>query len=269
MTKERSHPDTDGVTDPLVSRTYRESASERVPDALDRAVLQQAKQNASKPYSRSIIWLRPMAWAATIGLSLAIVIELANLPQPDPALLAPPREETRVDLNRALTPQSREAAAPQRFEHEATEPRARKSIDDQGRVNLLNAPTLGKTEAPNSTPESTLEQVPESAPEPGRASGLASDADLFRLQDARVLEVAEELARSPEDKSKELDAGSAAYFASPATAARVSMPCVAEIRETPETWLECIVKLEDAGLDELASEQREQLLEAFPDFEFP
>ena len=260
MTNERSHPDTDGVTDPLVSRTYRESASERVPDALDRAVLQQAKRNASKPYSRSIMWLRPMAWAATIGLSLAIVIELANLPQPDPALLAPPREEARLNMNRALTPQSREAAAPQR-----SEPRARKSIDDQGRVNLLNAPTLGKTEAPNSMPESTLKQVPES----GRASGLASDADMFRPQDARVLEVAEELARSPEDESKELDAGSAAYFASPATAARVSMPCVAEIRETPETWLECIVKLEDAGLDELASEQREQLLDAFPDFELP
>jgi len=265
MTKERSHPDTDGVTDPLVSRIYRESASERAPDALDRAVLQQAKQNASKPYSRSIMWLRPMAWAATIGLSLAIVIELANLPQPDPALLAPPREETRLDMNRALTPQSREAAAPQRSEREAPEPRARKSIDDQGRVNLLNAPTLGKTEAPKSMPESTLKQVPES----GRASGLVSDADMFRLQDAQVLEVAEELARSPEDESKELDAGSAAYFASPATAARASMPCVAEIRETPETWLECIVKLEDAGLDELASEQREQLLEAFPDFELP
>ena len=265
MTNERSHPDTDGVTDPLVSRTYRESASERVPDALDRAVLQQAKQNASKPYSRSIIWLRPMAWAATIGLSLAIVIELANLPQPDSALLAPPGEESRLDLNRALTPQSSEAAAPQRFEHEAPEPRARKSIDDQGRVNLLNAPTLGKTEAPNSTPESMLEQVPE----PARASGLKSAADIFRLQDARVLEVAEELARSPEDKSNELDAGSAAYFASPATAANVSMPCVAEIRETPETWLECIVKLEDAGLDELAREQHEQLQEAFPEFELP
>ncbi len=267
MTKERSHPDTDGVTDPLVSRTYRESASERVPDALDRAVLQQAKQDSSKPYSRSIIWLRPMAWAATIGLSLAIVIELANLPQPDSALLAPPREETRLDLNRDLTPQSREAAVPQRLEHEAPEPRGRKSIDDQGRVSLQNAPTLGKAEAPNSTPESTLEQV--SAPEPGRASSLKSDADMLQLQDARVLEVAEELARSPEDESKELDTGSGAYFASPVSAARVSMPCVAEIRETPETWLECIGKLEDAGLDELASEQREQLLEAFPNFELP
>ena len=59
MTEERSHPDTDGVTDPLVSRTYRESAQERVPDALDRAVLQQARQNAGNRYSRSVIWLRP------------------------------------------------------------------------------------------------------------------------------------------------------------------------------------------------------------------
>ncbi len=253
MTEERSHPDTDGVSDPLVSRTYRESAQERVPDALDRAVLQQARQNAGNRYSRSVIWLRPMAWAATIGLSLAIVIELANLPQPDPALLALPEAEAPLDLNDAI--------APPRFEVEALEPRARKTVDDEGRVNQLNAPTFGKTEAPESAPKPEPASAPVSAP--------VSDADTFRRQDAAVLEEAEAIARMREGKSTELDAGSVGYFSGPAAAARVPMPCVAEVRLTPETWLKCIVELEDAGLDELASRQREQLQEVFPDFELP
>ncbi len=254
MTEERSHPDTDGVSDPLVSRTYRESAQERVPDALDRAVLQQARQNAGNRYSRSVIWLRPMAWAATIGLSLAIVIELANLPQPTSEMLALPDAVAPQRLE-SKAQQSIDSKAQQNLDVEVLELRARKTVDDQGRVSLQNAPTLGKTEAP----ESALE------PEPG----LASDADTFRLQDAPVLEEAEAIARSREDNSKKLDAGSVANFSRPAATARVPMPCEAEIRLTPETWLECIMELEDAGLDDMASRQREQLQESFPDFDLP
>ena len=263
MTEERSHLDTDGVSDPLVSRTYRESAAERVPDALNQAVLRQAKQNASSRYSRSVIWMRPMAWAATIGLCLAIVIELANLPQPDPAMPVAPAVETRLDLIDAVAPKRSETAAPQSFEAEQPlEQRARKTIDAEGRVQLLNAPALGKTEAPESRPEI--------APGPAPSSGLASDADLLQLQDSPLLEEAEELARSRENKDKESDARVLGYSMSPtAAAAKTPVPCGPARRAAPESWLECIVELEDAGLDELASEQRELLQEAFPDFEFP
>ncbi len=203
-----------------------------------------------------------MAWAATIGLCLAIVIELANLPQPTsemlalPDAVAPQRLESKAQQSiDSKAQQSFETEAQQNLDVEVLELRARKTVDDQGRVSLQNAPTLGKTEAP----ESALE------PEPG----LASDADTFRLQDAPVLEEAEAIARSREDNSKKLDAGSVANFSRPAAAARVPMPCEAEIRLTPETWLECIMELEDAGLDDMASRQREQLQESFPDFDLP
>ena len=264
MTEERSHTDTDGVSDPLVSRTYRESASERVPDALNQAVLRQAAQNVSSRYSRAVFWMRPMAWAATIGLCLAIVIDLSSLPQPDSPMLSVPAEGARLDASDAIAPKRSETAAPQDFEAEQPlEQRARKTIDAEGRVQLLNAPALGKTEAPESRPEI--------APGPAPSSGLASDADLLQLQDSPLLEEAEELARSRENKDKESDARAFAISASPASAAAAKMPvpCGPERQATPESWLECIVELEVAGLDELASQQRELLQEAFPDFESP
>ena len=254
MTEERSHTDTDGVSDPLVSRTYRESAAERVPDALNQAVLRQAAQNVSSRYSRAVFWMRPMAWAATIGLCLAIVIDLSSLPQPDSSMLSVPAEGARLDASDAI--------APQRIEAEALERRARKTIDAQGRVKLQNAPSLGKTEAPKPATVSVQER--------GLASEVAIDADLLQLQDSPSLEEAEEIARSRENKHKESDAGAYSFVASPAaTADSVSMPCGPELRAVPESWLECIVELENAGLDDLASQQREQLQEAFPDFELP
>jgi hypothetical protein len=77
------------------------------------------------------------------------------------------------------------------------------------------------------------------------------------------------LARSRENKDTESDAGALSFAASPTAAAKMPMPCRPEIRVAPESWLECIMELEDTGLDELASQQRELLQEAFPDFEFP
>ena len=62
MTEERSKIDTDGVADPLVSQSYRESAAEITPPALDQAVLRQARREGGSRYSRSVLWLRPMAW---------------------------------------------------------------------------------------------------------------------------------------------------------------------------------------------------------------
>jgi hypothetical protein len=197
--------------------------------------------------------MRPMAWAATIGLCLAIVIDLSNLPQPDSSMLSVPAEGARLDTSDAI--------APLRTEAEPLEQRARKTIDAQGRVKLQNARSLGKAEAPR--PASV------SAEEPELTSGLAIDADMLQLQDSPIPEEAEELARSRENKYKESDAGALGFAASPAAAAKMPLPCGPELRAVPESWLECIVELENAGLDDLASQQREQLQEEFPDFELP
>ena len=127
MTEQRSTADFDGIDDPLVSSAYRESAAERTPDALNQAVMRQAGEQLRTRFFRPVVWLRPMAWAATIGLSLAIVIELSTVPQP--AFEIPVIE------------------IPASVEMKPFGPRARKTITDDGRVTLQNAGSLQKAEA--------------------------------------------------------------------------------------------------------------------------
>jgi len=85
MTTERNSPESlaDGDTDALVTRTYREVADQCVPEHLNRAILQEATSAARPRYSRLITWTRPMAWAATVMLSVALVLEVTQAPEPE------------------------------------------------------------------------------------------------------------------------------------------------------------------------------------------
>jgi hypothetical protein len=84
MTKERNRPELDGEVDSLVTRTYKEVASELAPEHLDKAVLKQAADAARPRYLKSISWTRPMAWAATITLCVSLVLEITKEPLPSP-----------------------------------------------------------------------------------------------------------------------------------------------------------------------------------------
>lgn len=72
---------TTDADDPRVSEAYRAIADERPPDHLDQAVMRMAGRAIRTPYAAARAWMRPVAWAAIIGLSLALVMELALLPQ--------------------------------------------------------------------------------------------------------------------------------------------------------------------------------------------
>jgi hypothetical protein len=291
MTKEGSHTDTDGVADPLVSRTYRESAEERTPPELDRTVLRQARRNAHSQYSRSVMWLRPMAWAATIALCLAIVVEVAYLPQLEPDMMPASALSDDVTELKSELDELEELEAPKkadedvrpeelRQEPEVLEQRARKTIDEDGRVNLQSVPQLSKT-----APEEAI-NMPASAVAPARAAdadiaakrqvtdtfGFA-DTGSFERNDSPIIEEADAMARMREGKNKESD-DKASYVSSASSlglvaAEAVSAPCDEEVQADPESWLECIEELENGGLDDLARLQREQLQEAFPDFKLP
>ncbi len=255
MTEERSNPDS--VEDALVSRTYRESAVEQVPDELDQAVLQRARQRSSNRYSRSVVWLRPMAWAATIGLCLAIVVEINNVPQPMPEQLARPAASAD-----AMTPAERvrEEAAPARsvqggtgttnmnksvsHETEALQQRTKKTVDAKGRVSLQNVPQHSKSDAG------------ESAFVPAEVMESLESKDSHDVN-APMLEEADHVS----------GLRSIAITASPASAELTAATCDLQARATPQTWLECIEALEENGLDDLAGEQRDQLRKAFPDFD--
>ncbi len=103
--------DRDNMTaDPSVSATYRQLADERTPAGLDEKVLQQAAAAPRIPAGIGRAWMKPLAWAATIGLSLAIVLEMTQLPQAplDIDVVAPPAP---ADERPARVPASTEPAA--------------------------------------------------------------------------------------------------------------------------------------------------------------
>jgi hypothetical protein len=69
--------------DEAPGRAYREFATERAPATLNEQVLRQAAREAGRGYPRWSGWLRPLAWVATVGLTLGIVIELVSTPVPE------------------------------------------------------------------------------------------------------------------------------------------------------------------------------------------
>lgn len=107
------------AADPRVSAAYRDMANERSPEHLDHVILNAARAAAKPLRNRTIAWLRPAAWVATIGVCLAIVVEIALLPEPEPAEFAPVLEEVPAPVGEA---RRLEKAAPQAVEPARTAP---------------------------------------------------------------------------------------------------------------------------------------------------
>ena len=268
MTEERSKPGTEDMTDPAVSSIYRDLARERTPASLNESILRQAARGAGHGYSHSLAWLRPMAWAATIGLSLAIVIELAEIPQAD---LTRPGNELRD----ATLPDPRVEADSERLEPPASQAsrsdRAAQPGGDAQPVNTLGTPSaaairdrkssealrsqLGRIERPQTT------MADDKAPE---RQGPASDVSAFRVTGAPALEEAAAAARLRGGAEEEALEGS-----TNAAAGRNARSCGADAQDVPEAWLECIKELRESGREDEADEQQRQLLAAFPDFVIP
>ena len=59
-----------------VSDTYRDIAKETSPANLDDRVMAMARLEARTRYGLARAWIRPVAWAATIGLSFAFILEM-------------------------------------------------------------------------------------------------------------------------------------------------------------------------------------------------
>lgn len=84
--------DIDSQVDPMVSDQLRALADETTPNDLDRAVMREAKRALSADNRRGSFgaWFRPVAFMATIGLSLVIILDLTDrsifAPDPDPSV---------------------------------------------------------------------------------------------------------------------------------------------------------------------------------------
>jgi hypothetical protein len=233
--------------DEEVRHAYRDIASERTPDALNKAVLRQAREAVRPGYARSRAWTRPVAWAATVALCVAVVLEVARLPE---TAFAPVVERS---VEQPLPDEAAAPAARQAEKMEALELRRFVPTNAKDGEQTLVPATVQKRIAA----EDAVADHQPSAVEmpPGESQGAASLAAPVQ-QDSAVVEYRR-------GSLQQQDAtGDLALFDS-------SEPCPPEMRTKPEDWAACIEALENAGLDDAASEQKRRLLEAFPDFDLP
>ena len=99
--------------DPSVSATYRKLATEEPSAELDEQVLAMATRIQRTPYGMARAWIRPVAWAATIGLSLAFLLEMSQftpIDQQKTMLQKPLSAEQRAIADEAVTKAKAEKA---------------------------------------------------------------------------------------------------------------------------------------------------------------
>lgn len=86
-----------------LTQAYRDLATEETPAGLDERVLQMAARETRSRYGIARAWVRPVAWAAMIGLSLAIVLEVTQvIPSASgPDLARPDAAETPATVGAA------------------------------------------------------------------------------------------------------------------------------------------------------------------------
>jgi hypothetical protein len=239
MTEDRIRPESDGEVDSLVTRTYKEVASELTPEHLNKAVMKQAADAARPRYLRSVSWTRPMAWAATITLCVALVLEVTNAPVPESSDVVLP--SGRLDVS---PPASSAAPAPK-----------------------LNRPDPVKAEA---LPEAMQEaEVPAERKRTAKMSkdlrqqvaAKPASAEEFSMKDDDMLGRAKEIATLQTGDISESDQ----ELGATTIAAGSAKPSCSETDVAkPDTWLVCIQKLEDTGRTTEANEQRALYNAAYP-----
>ncbi len=272
MNNERDNPEIE-QDDRRVSAAYQDIAVERAPDHLHQSILQQAATAAKPRYARSMSWMRPMAWAATIGLSLAIVLEITQVPQPQPAeyglaadsVIEPAK--TAREREDATSIEILEESVPQQNSLIQIESDSRSKADS----GFAATARLPAAEQPVSAPamEKKLEDNPMSVQTQQKTSKPML-ADTFYGDENDDDQVAgQENSADPRDANNtaSFDAVQSRYAPTAAALVQEKNPgCDATAVETPESWHECIADLAELGFIEAANDQLEQLKEAFPDF---
>jgi len=270
MNNERDNPAIE-QDDRRVSAAYRDTAVERAPDHLNQSILQQAATTAKPRYARSMSWMRPMAWAAAIGLSLAIVLEITQIPQPQPEEFG--RAADSVIESAETVRQRADANSIEILEESIPQQDSLHQIESGSQVKADNglaaAARLPAAEQPASAP--ATEKKLEDGPMPVQVRQKASKpmlADTFYRDESD-----DDQAADQESSAEPPVAGSAASFdatqsryAPTAALVQEKNPgCDATAVETPETWHECIAGLAELGFIDAANDQLEQLKEMFPD----
>lgn len=227
--------------EPRVSDAYRDLASETAPPELDRKVLSMAAGARRSRYGKARTWIRPAAWAATIGLSLAFVLELSQVPENAPLNTGGSDGDTFEILDESTVG----GEAPARAKSDTAVRQERETRLDSSAVSSPGAPPAA------------------AEPSADRDSAAAD----FDADDMRLLEEAEERARMQSGQPR--PAARAAEFSAVVEKKEQVSGCDADARASAQTWYACIEALRESGLSDAAAAEFEALRAEFPDFEEP
>lgn len=267
--------------DRRLSAVYESLADERAPDYLNERVLQMASDSRTS-YSRARIWMRPIALAATIGLCLAIVLEITRMPgvvtdltgvpvSDDAAVgeMQPRLDDSPPSRSRTVSPTS---AAPAGSRQDAARhsPAAPSAGDDDrvSREEFLPMDTTSPRDA---------EDIPQAASAVDTATpSQGKEPDERRADPGPGEELSSELAaaepldidRVPANRSGQEGRAPVASFEATSLAAKGvrDASCPEAVRKEPESWLACIRELRENGQEQQADVEYEQFLRVFPDY---
>lgn len=244
----------DRVEDARVAETYRTLAQERAPDRLNKRVLRMAARQGRTPYSRARAWMRPAAWAATIALSLAIVLELTRLPPGEPELLdiATPRQEPQKTTGGVFEPRTPAAERP--------DPVSMDTFAPKDMSVLREAENRARAQA-----------GPDQLPSTPRADAGAASTDDIAARKVSVEQDRPERFSDRQDANepaadKRVSAAASMAVAPDRKALESQLGCPAKLRESAISWFACIEQLRASGQEEVAEREYDEFRKIFPDF---
>lgn len=227
--------------DPRVSETYQAMATETTPPELDEKILSMAADSGRPAYGLSRAWFRPMAWVATIGLSLAFVLEMSELND-----VAEPAA-TYLDADEML---EERVVGDQAVKDTMDDSRLRQELDERSDVAV---------EAKASSPPAAVEVAP--------AEDAPSVSEDFAADNMMLLREAEEQARARAGPARAVAVNGAT--AALAMKKEQASLCDESARVDAASWYACVEDLREKDLGDAAGLELEALLSEFPDFQIP
>lgn len=270
-------------SDPMVSAEYRATATERTPPALDAAVLKKAEAAARESGLQrfTAFWFRPLAFVATLGLALALVLDFTSMQTLQPAMdqeFEAARQETHslqaVPSNNADnrttdfyfkfdSPAGKQQLAKPPARAQEFAPEA-----ESGRQRPEPAPAL--------TNENKASGVSDSASAPAGDERVSADfAEMIEASSRKMPQnyIATETAIQNLGQTSVTDDSEAenvsAYWTPTAATIVTTRPCTEEQTVSPMTWWHCISELEEAGRHHEARAEMDLFDKTHPDFKAP
>lgn len=240
-----------------VAAQYRAAGAETAPDAFDRVILRAAAREAGKPpgSERLVAWHRPLAFAATLLLCVALLLEVSE--QQSPGLTGGVPVTPHANLNSGAMPAAEvgeELRSIKRVPTRSTMADSETEIaPSENAGSLKPGPEVVTTSKVSTRGEQTrtFRQAADIAAQQVQAVEASADATLKEMPGV-------EISTPP---------GIPATAVPAAIATPAELRCSAALRAQPDDWWQCIKKLADAGFLDEAKNELDSLRSAFPYFD--